>query len=58
MGPEGGGGLASTAAIVALRELELLTRELMNALEDALAGVDGKAGAAARPPGRSARGRC
>ncbi len=56
MGPEGGGGLASAAAIAALREPELLAGELsagelLDALEDALAGVDGKAGAVARPPG-------
>ncbi|GLW69538.1 hypothetical protein Kpho02_18370 [Kitasatospora phosalacinea] len=55
-GPTGGGGAASAAAIAALRELrlpldELPAGELLNALEDALAGVDGQVGAAADEPG-------
>ncbi len=50
MGPQGGGGLASAAAIEALKELELPAGELLNVLEDAVARIDGRVGAATGYP--------
>ncbi|MFG2695963.1 MerR family transcriptional regulator [Kitasatospora sp. NPDC048407] len=50
MGPQGGGGSASAAAIEALKELELPAGELLNVLEDAAARIDGRVGAASELP--------
>ncbi|MFJ1754465.1 MerR family transcriptional regulator [Kitasatospora sp. NPDC088134] len=51
MGPQGGGQQAGEAAIAALRGLEAPAGELLNALEDALAGLDAEVGAASGLPG-------
>ncbi|RKE21607.1 MerR family transcriptional regulator [Streptomyces sp. TLI_171] len=50
-GPQGGGELASAAAIEALKEVELPAGELLNVLEAAIAGVDAKVGGASELPG-------
>ncbi|OKJ06782.1 MerR family transcriptional regulator [Kitasatospora sp. CB01950] len=50
MGPQGGGAPAGAAAIDALKELALPAGELLNALEDAVARIDGRVGAASELP--------
>ncbi|MFD8481961.1 MerR family transcriptional regulator [Kitasatospora sp. NPDC059673] len=50
MGPQGGGGSASAAAIEALKELELPTGELLNFLEEAVSRIDDRVGEASQLP--------